>query len=586
MSMKKSFIFLVAFFVTLLLKAQISENNLRVSISYLASDSLKGRKPGTVGDSLSAFYIRAKFKEYGAIPILDHGFQRFPVITDIIAGKNNILKINDKILKINEDFVPAPFSSNDTIEENIAFVGYGYNIKQDTITWNDYESIDVNAKWVLLFDGKPENAEKDVFNKYSKIRTKVLLAKDKGAKGILIISEKTGQNQPFKITFDKTVSDAGVPVIYISWQTAEKIMKENKLNLSELKATLSKNMNPVSKVLKTSVYGVTDLVQIKSPTHNVVAMIEGSDSILKNEYIVIGAHYDHLGMGGKDSGSRMPDTIAVHNGADDNASGVAGILELTRLFAELPTKPKRTLIFVAFSGEEMGLLGSKQFVKEPPVPLKAIKAMFNFDMLGRMKNENPKLSVGGTGTSIETDSIIKLFDINLPFTVSKSPEGYGPSDHASFYKNDIPVFFFCSGLHEDYHTPFDDVEKINFPQEVNLLEFSYKIINAVANTTKPLTFKEAGSKEESTSRGYKVSMGIIPDIVGSGDKGLAVDGVKKGSPAEAGGLKKGDIITAINGLQVTNIYDYMTRLNTLKAGQIIDVEVLREGNKEILKVKL
>lgn len=584
--MKKLFILIAAISATLLLKAQVSENNLKTSIGYLASDSLKGRKPGTEGDSLSAFYIRAKFKEYGAIPIYDHGFQRFSVVTDIVAGKNNILKINGKDLKINEEFIPASFSSNSTFEGAVAFVGYGYNINQDSINWNDYESIDVNNKCVLLFDGKPENTEKDIFNKYSKTRTKVLLAKDKGAKGILIISEKAEQNQPFKVTFDKTVSDAGIPVIYISWQTAEKILKYNKLNLSELKSTSSKNMKPVSQILKTTVYGVTDVIQIKSPTHNVVAMIEGSDATLKNEYIVIGAHYDHLGMGGKDSGSRMPDTVAVHNGADDNASGVAGIMELARLFGALPVKPKRTLIFVAFSGEEMGLLGSKQFVKEPPVSLKSIKAMFNFDMIGRAKIDEPKLSVGGTGTALESDSIIKLFDINLPFKVAKSPEGYGPSDHASFYKNDIPVLFFNSGLHEDYHTPFDDVEKINFPQEVNILEFAFNLIKTYASIEKPLTFKEAGSKEEGASRGYKVSLGIIPDVVGSGDKGLAVDGVKKGSPAEAGGIKKGDIITAINGLQVTNIYDYMTRLNTLKAGQTIDVEVLREGKKEVLKVKL
>ncbi len=584
--MKKIFLLFVALYATLLLKAQVLESNLKTSIYYLASDSLKGRKPGTDGDSLSAFFIRAKLKEYGTIPILDHGFQRFSIVTDIVPGKNNILKINGKPLKINEDFIPASFSSNDKFEGTTVFVGYGYSIKQDSISWNDYEPVDVKDKWALLFDGKPDNAENEIFAKYSKVRTKVLTAKDKGAKGVLVIQEQTEQKKPLSVTFDKTVSDAGIPVIYISWQTAENILKENKLNISEIKKTISKNTKLVSKVLKTSVYGATDLVQIKSPTHNVVAIIEGSDPVLKNEYIVIGAHYDHLGMGGKDSGSRMPDTIAIHNGADDNASGVAGIMELARLFAASPTKPKRTLIFVAFSGEEMGLLGSKQFVKEPPVPLKSIKAMFNFDMIGRIKNENPKLSIGGTGTSIETDSIIKLFDINLPFTVSKSPEGYGPSDHASFYKNDIPVFFFCSGLHEDYHTPFDDADKINFPQEVNILEFSYKIINAVANTTKPLTFKEAGSKEESTSRGYKVTLGIIPDVVGSGDKGLAVDGVKKGSPAEAGGMKKGDIITAINGLPVTNIYDYMTRLNTLKTGQTIDVEVLREGKKEMLKVKL
>jgi C-terminal processing protease CtpA/Prc len=234
----------------------------------------------------------------------------------------------------------------------------------------------------------------------------------------------------------------------------------------------------------------------------------------------------------------------------------------------------------------MGLLGSKQFIKNPPAPLKSITAMFNFDMIGRMKTENPKLSIGGTGTSAETDSIINLFDKDLSFKISKSTEGYGASDHATFYKNDIPVFSLTSGVHDDYHTPFDDIEKINFVQEANILKLSYNLINCVANLDKPLHFKEAGSKEENPVRSYKVTLGIIPDVVGSTENGLAVDGVKKGSPAEGGGIKKGDIITSMNGLPVTNIYDYMTRLNTLSKGQIIDVEVLRDGKKEVLKVKL
>ena len=212
--------------------------------------------------------------------------------------------------------------------------------------------------------------------------------------------------------------------------------------------------------------------------------------------------------------------------------------------------------------------------------------MFNFDMIGRMKTEGPKLSIGGTGTSIETDSLINLVDKDLPFGISKSPEGYGPSDHASFYKNDIPVFFITTGVHDDYHTPFDDVDKINFEQEVNLLNFSYKLIELVANQNKALTFKEAGSKEASTAPSYKVTLGIIPDYVGSSDLGMAVDGVKKGGPAEAGGLKKGDIITSINDLPIANIYDYMARLNTLNKGQLIKVEVIRDGKKELLNIQL
>lgn len=564
----------------------LSTENIKKNIYYLASDELKGRKPGTPEDSITASFIRLKFLEYGATPVFDKGFQRFPVITDVVPGKRNILKINNVSYNIYQDYSPASFSSSDSLESTGVFAGYGFDINQDSLKWKDYDSLDIKNKWVLIIKGKPEGKENKTISDNSKDRTKVLTAKDKGAKGVLLIHEKTEQKNLPTGTFDKTVSDAGIPVFYISWNLAEKILKENKLDLNLLKSSTIKEKKSISTPLQTKINGITDIVQKKATTYNIVAQIEGIDPLLKNEYIVIGAHYDHLGMGGPESGSRMPDTIAVHNGADDNASGVAGIMELAKAFSASANKLKRTLIFVAFSGEEMGLLGSKQFVKAPPVPLKSIKAMFNFDMIGRMKTENPKLSIGGTGTSAETDSIISLFEKDLPFKISKSTEGYGPSDHASFYKNDIPVFFVNSGVHDDYHTPFDDVEKLNIEQEANILKFSYNIINCVANLDKPLHFKEAGSKEENPVRSYKVTLGIIPDVVGSSENGLAVDGVKKGSPAEGGGIKKGDIITSMNGLPVTNIYDYMTRLNTLTKGQVIDVEVLRDGKKEVLKVKL
>lgn len=587
--MKKIIIFSITIFTNTILFAQnnnISTDNIKKNLYYLASDELKGRKPGTPEDSITASFIRSKLIEYGATPIFDKGFQRFKVITDVVPGKRNILNINNVALKIYKDFSPAAFSSSDSLESTGVFAGYGFDINQDSVKWKDYDSLDIKNKWVLIIKGKPEGNENKTILDNSKDRTKVLTAKDKGAKGVLLIHEKTEQKNLPTGTFDKTVSDAGIPVFYISWNLAEKIMKENKLDLNLLKSISAKERKSVSKPLQTKINGITDIIQKMATTYNIVAQIDGTDPVLKNEYIVIGGHYDHLGMGGPESGSRMPDTTAVHNGADDNASGVAGIMELAKAFSASPNKLKRTLIFVAFSGEEMGLLGSKQFVKSPPVPLKSIKAMFNFDMIGRMKTDNPKLSIGGTGTSAETDSIINLFDKDLPFKISKSTEGYGPSDHAAFYKNDIPVFFINSGVHDDYHTPFDDVEKLNIEQEANILKFSYNIINCVANLDKPIQFKEAGSKEENPVRSYKVTLGIIPDVVGSSENGLAVDGVKKGSPAEGGGIKKGDIITSMNGLPVTNIYDYMTRLNTLSKGQVIDVEVLRDGKKEVLKVKL
>ncbi len=587
--MRNSFLFSTLFLICSFSYGQnqsvISTENIQKDIKYLSSDELKGRKPGTEGDSLAAFFIRKEMKDRGATPIFDHGFQRFSVLADVRPGKNNILQINGSKATPEEDFIPATFSSADSLESTVVFAGYGFNFEKDSTKWNDYENINVKDKWVMVLAGKPDISDNDVFNNYSRSRTKALTAKDKGAKGMLIV---VGSKDDFSMlrTFDNSASDAGIPVFFITQEKADEIIKKDGSSIEKLRAKITKEKKPSSLALKANIKGRADLIHKKSTTYNVVSKLEGTDPVLKNEYIVIGAHYDHLGMGGPESGSRMPDTIAIHNGADDNASGVAGVIELAGAFASSPVKPKRTLIFVAFSGEEMGMLGSKEFVKNPPYSLKSVKAMFNFDMIGRMKTDNPKLSIGGTGTSTETDSLIKLLDKDLSFGISKSPEGYGPSDHASFYKNDIPVFFITTGVHDDYHTPFDDADKINFPQEVNLLNFSYRLIDLVANQDKALTFKEAGSKEEGEVRSYKVTLGIIPDYVGSSDKGMTVDGVKKGGPAEAGGLKKGDIITAINDLPVANIYDYMARLNTLKKGQLIKVEILRDGKKEVLNVQL
>lgn len=584
--MRYIFLFLTCQLTVSFLFAQnISSDKILSDIKYLASDSLMGRKPGTIGDSLAASFILMNLKTNGATPIYDQGFQRFSIIVDTHPGIHNSLKINDVKTTFKEDFIPASFSSCDSLESLAVFAGYGFDI-QDSLKWNDYESVDVKNKWVLVFQGKPKGIENNSFSKYSKDRTKALTAKDKGAKGLILIASSDQKNLTSLSTFDKTTSTAGIPVFYISWKTAENMLKREGFSLSKIQSGIIKDQKHESLNLKSTIKGVSEIIQIKTQAQNIVALIEGSDSLLRNEYLVIGGHYDHLGMGGKESGSRMPDTLAVHNGADDNASGVAGVIELAASFGALPLKPKRSLIFVAFSAEEMGMLGSKEFVKNPPVDLKSIKAMFNFDMIGRMKTEKSSLSIGGTGTATEADSLISILDKDLPFKVSKSPEGYGPSDHASFYKNNIPVFFFTTGVHDDYHTPFDDIEKINIPQEVNLLNFAYRFIELVANQDKSLTFKEAGSKEENTSRSFKVTLGIIPDVVGSSQNGMAVDGVKKGGPAEAGGIKKGDIITSINDLPVTNVYDYMARLNTLKKGQKVKIEVVRDGKKEILSLQL
>lgn len=566
-------------------ESSVSAERISEVISHLSSDELKGRRCGSPEDSVSACYIRQCLKKADAAPLFGDYFQRYEVITDVYPGKNNSLSAGGLKALIDKDFIPATFSASESFGGDAVFSGYGFDIKKDTASWNDYLGVETMGKWVMLLAGKPEFPGSEIFDRHLRSRSKTLTAKDKGAKGVIIVINKKDDFSAYRV-FDNSISGAGIPVFFITEEFADKILAKEKTSVAELKEFYSGQKKNQSFPLQVPVNGSADLIRKKSVSYNIAAVIEGSDEKLKNEYIVIGAHHDHLGMGGPESGSRTPDTIAVHNGADDNASGVAGVLELAELFSRETKNLKRSLIFVAFGGEEVGMLGSKEFVKNPPVSLKSVNAMFNFDMIGRMKADKPKLSVGGTGTSAEADSLIELISGKYSFTISKSPDGYGPSDHASFYKNNIPVFFITTGVHDDYHSPFDDFEKLDINQTVNAVDFSYNLIKSVANSEKPLTFKESGSKEENATPAYKVTLGIIPDYIGSSDKGMSVDGVKKGGPAEAGGMKKGDIITSVDDMPVTNIYDYMARLNTLKKGQTIKVGILRDGAQGVLTIKL
>ncbi|MCK4662158.1 MAG: M20/M25/M40 family metallo-hydrolase [Bacteroidales bacterium] len=559
-------------------------------VEFLASDSLKGRKPGTVESKIAAEYILEQFKSNGLVPMGDKGFQYFNVVTDVKTGENNYFSFNDFEGVLNNDFIPFSFSENKSVEANVVFAGYGFDIKSDSITWNDYNDIVVKDKWVMILRGDPElDNPNSIFIKYSIDRHKVLIAKDKGAAGVLLISgaEMEKKDELISLYYDQTSGGAGVPVINIKREVADKILEESDKTIESLEKTLNTNKKPNSFDLEIKVKASSEIIKTYVQTQNVIAIIEGNDPELKNEYIFIGAHYDHLGFGGQGTSSRKKDTVAVHNGADDNASGVAGVIELTKKLSLIKDDIKRSIVFMTFGAEEMGLLGSKYFVNNPLVEIDNITTMFNFDMIGRLKPDNKTVTIGGSGTSEESDSLIMQFAKDRIFKVNLSPDGYGPSDHASFYANDIPVFFISTGAHEDYHTPEDDVDKLDFKGETAIIDFAYELILNITNCDKKLTFSESGSKiSYRHGRGLKIVLGIIPDFASSEKNGLGVDGVKKGGPADLGGMKKGDIIIAINGQAVTNIYDYMYRLANLKHGETAIVEVLRNEEKIVLLIQL
>ncbi len=567
---------------------EITIDELKKHIGYLASENLKGRRTGQEGDSLAAEYIRSELKAVGLTPLYNKGFQNFRVTDKIINGPGNVMSANGNSLMPEVDFAPFAFSQNTRFSGYVVFAGYGFQINEDSLKWDDYAGLDVKGKVVLMLRADPE-IEKNIspFMKYSRDRDKVLQAKDLGAAAVLLVSGKIFDPEDKFEPLAKGEQSVGIPAFRITRSLANKLLSLQSKNIDDLEKLLNETRKPASFPTSSQVSGRPDVIETTVPTRNVVMVLPGSDKALKDQYVVLGAHFDHLGMGGLGSGSRVLDTVAVHHGADDNASGIAMMIELAEKLAANKQKPRRSIAFVAFSGEEMGLLGSKKFVENSSFDLNMVNAMINLDMVGRL-NENSLLQIGGVGTAEPLRNMITAKNDTNKLKLSLSDEGYGPSDHASFYGKNIPVLFVSSGAHLDYHTPADSWEKINYQGMVHISDLTYQLLSDLANMDSKLTFKEAGPKMVA-GRGTRrkgVTLGIMPDFAGNVKNGLRADLITPGRPAAIGGMKKGDIITSINGKAVNNIQDYMFRLNQLKPGETINVEVLRNGRTEVLIIQL
>ncbi|HNS16830.1 MAG TPA: M20/M25/M40 family metallo-hydrolase [Bacteroidales bacterium] len=568
----------------------ITVSELKQHVYYLASDSLQGRKSGTPGGLMAATYVRDQFRNYGLELQCDDGFQYFEIVTDAKLGGTNGLHFGPFTGTPGTDFIPFSYSSNGTLNASVCFAGYGFDFSSDSLTWNDYEGIDVTGRWVLMFQGDPEPENPgSVFASYGDSWTKILGAKDHGAAGIFFVTpvKMDKSDELGGLQLEKSTAVAGIPVIHLSRKTADRMLSCQGMTVGELEARLNEDRRPSSFLIPLEVSATVDVLFQKARTQNVIATLKGTDPVLSQEYIVIGAHYDHLGLGGPGSNSRALDTVAVHNGADDNASGVAGLLELAEELALNRDQVKRSILFIAFDAEEMGLLGSKYFIDQSKDMIDKMDAMINIDMIGRFYPQEKPLLINGTGTSAESESILNEIAAGLDFRLAYAPEGFGASDHSSFYARDIPVFFITSGAHDDYHMPQDDADRIHYEGIQQIVSFMFDLVTVIADRESPLTFQEAGPKEPPRSgRGFKVTLGILPDFASTDNTGLRVDAVRKGGPADQGGMKKGDKIVALQGKAVTNIYDYMARLKELEAGQAAAVEVLRDGIRLVLLIQL
>ena len=566
-------------------KTRPSVDRLREVITFLASDKLDGRRTGTDGANQAARYIAAEFKRLGLKPGAKAYMQEFPYVAGVDLGKGNSISLKSKpdatamSLQVGDDWMPLGFSANGHAEDSpVVFVGYG--ITAADLKYDDYAGVDVKDKVALAFTGTPDGDNPHgQFGRYEDVRWKAIAAKDKGAKALLVIASDNNfkDERLTKLQYDNMAGEAGLLVAVISRQTAFSILRhtfesptiaQSWNELSKRIMDMSNGKTSFSVSVKDATLSINiDVARREAPAANVIGILEGSDPTLKNEAIVIGAHYDHLGRGGE--GSLAPRSGDIHHGADDNASGVAGVLELARMFSAKGMRPKRTLVFVTFSGEEEGLIGSNFYVNHPVVPLAQTVAMVNMDMIGRLKDD--KLIVGGVGTSPQwRDWIAKANEaasVNTTgiqpasasstqrFALTLNEDGYGPSDHSSFYSKQVPVLFFWTGTHEDYHKPTDTADKINYDGEARIVYMVADIVRAIArNEQRPIY---AVAKSESTGRtmGFKVSLGTIPNYADTSD-GLKLDGVRDDSPAAKAGLKAGDLIIKLAGRDVHNVYDY------------------------------
>jgi len=570
---------------------EITAAELESHVRFLASDDLEGRASGTEGNRAAAAYIAREFEKYGLLPGGDNGtyFQTFEFVSSVRAGEQNFVFFEGELvqdgrleLKHEVDFRPFGFTTNDTVYAPLVFAGYG--ISTPDSGYDDYAAINAEGKVVVALRYSPDgNDPHSKFYRHGTFRSKARTAREHGAKGLIIVSGEADDpsDEIVKLAFDQSFANSGIVAISMKRWPFDEILKSIGHSLEQIQDSIRQTRQPMAfDIPRVKVYIQTDVEHIKSTSANVVGYLQGAESNYTNQVLVIGAHMDHLGYGGPGSGSLKPDTIAVHNGADDNASGTAGLLELAEAFASTPDILTRSMVFVAFSGEELGTLGSGHYVQDPLFPMTQTVSMINMDMIGRL--EDRSLTIYGTGTSPQWESLLSKQNIDSLFELKLVEDGYGPSDHAQFYGKDVPVLFFFTGIHNDYHKPSDDWEKLNYTGQEQIVRFVYRLARDINEESDRPVFAKVQSKTPDASgedaRPFAVTLGVIPDYGFSGD-GMGIGGVRPGGPADKSGIRGGDVIIGINGKKILNIYDYMAILGELKAGDKVTVEVVRDGTR-------
>jgi len=542
-------------------------------VRYLADDALEGREAGTTGERCAGEYIAGVFRDMGLTGAGPDGsfFQSFQVQMGSVLGEGNSLTIEGEELALESAWVPFGFSGKGVIDGSLVYGGPG--VSRPGSEDDEYAHLDLEGRVVVVEGADPHGGMNTMAGDP---HFKATVAAGRGAAGILVLlSEVEGLPDPVA----ERRPGVKIPAIAISGSAANMVREAAKA---------------------TQAVSLTAAVEARMvEARNVAALIPGSDPTVGREVVIVGAHYDHLGFGG--DGSLDPDAAEVHNGADDNASGTAALMEVARLIQQSGAPPARSVLLLAFTGEEKGLWGSGHYVKEPLLPLENTVAMMNMDMVGRLRENT--LAVYGTGTAEEWPNLLAKLNEKQPepFVLASIPDGFGPSDHSSFYGASIPVLMLFTNTHADYHRPEDDWELINQEGMERVSAFAADIIGTVAGSgsgeAMAMTYVEGAGNPHgggmptdpdapsSPGPGFGAYMGTIPDMTPQ-DTGVRITGVREESPAEKGGLKGGDVIVEFGEKEITDLYAYTYALRDHKPGDEVVVVVLREGERISLTVVL
>ena len=527
-------------------------------VRYLADDGLEGRAVGSEGARCAADYLASRFESLGLEPGGPQGswFQTFQIRKGSELGPQNRLVVGGRTYELGSEWVPLGFSASASLRRELIYGGH--LLSSPGSPADEFARMDISDRIVVVEWGDPDAPHGASLRGDPHFKATVAAGRD--AAGILVLAP-VGMDLP--ALDDETRAQLGIPAAMVSGTVAETV-REALLGGAGAQLEI-------------------DVRVTTGEARNVVAVLPGASPTTADEHVVIGAHYDHLGFGGE--GSLAPDEAAIHNGADDNASGTAALLEIARELVTGP-RPERSVTFIAFTGEERGLWGSAHFVDQPTVALEDVVAMLNLDMVGRVVDD--AVTVFGFGTAAEWDEVVDAANAALPrpLRIAKAPDGYGPSDHASFYGKGIPVLHLFSNTHEDYHRPSDDWEKINMDGLVRVVELTAGIAGRLAEggadqvALTPIQQERpaAPAQSSSSSSGYGPYLGTIPDMTPR-DFGLRLTGVREGSPAAEAGLRPGDVVVEFDGDPIADIYAYTYALQAKQAGDVVEIVVEREGER-------